>query len=144
MKNLTSIAEHSDYIETFCNIPEYKWQLHRKRVEFGKQTLEKWMFVACKLVDGVWVVLEEPHPFKEGDCKEQNKLVTDIRFKEYQQAKERCLFEGFEIGIYPLDVLLMRGNKWGLPIIDLHRQTIEDLVKYNLELTATAQKEIGV
>jgi len=105
--------------------------------------------VPCKLVDGVWVVLEEP-----------NKYTSNLEINdEYQQAKERCLFEGF-------------SRKWWddeKTILDLffnddkfyfyyctngyfssnHNniespKTIEDLVKYNLELTPTAQKQIGL
>lgn len=71
MKTLSSIAEHSDWLENSHLFPNEKWELHRKRVEFGKQQLEKWMFVPSKLVDGVWVVLEEPNTENEkiqNDC----------------------------------------------------------------------------
>ena len=120
---------------------EFK-EVVKNYVRFLKQPLQLWMFVPCKLVDGVWMVFEEPHPFKEGDCKEQNKLVTDIRFKEYQEARERCLFEGFEMD--NSFVTHKSHNSFFYPISCLHEQTIEDLVKYNLELTKTAQKQIGL
>lgn len=135
MKNLTSIAKHSDWLDKSPYMNNRKWELHRQRVDFGKQPLALWMFVPCKIVDSVWVVLEEPTHYRRNEIG----TIWNDDLKEYRQAKERCLFEGFEIGVYPLDDLLMHRNEFGLPIKDLHRQTIEDLVKYNLELTATAQ-----
>ena len=94
----------------------------RSYANFLKQPLELWMFVPCKLVDGVWVVLEEKKPFQDN-------------YFEFQEAKKRCLFEGFEVrkGNW-----LLNGN------IDIDEEfcqglSIESLVKYNLELTPTAK-----
>lgn len=95
---------------------------------FLSQKLEIWQFIPCKLVDGVWVVLEEPN---------RNDQDTWL-WMEYQQAKERCLFEGFEMGIYPLERFVLHKEGFGIVIDDFKRQTIEDLVEYNLKLTATA------
>jgi len=133
MKNLTSIAKHSDWLETTEYWYNKRWQLHRKRVLFGKQPLEIWQFVPCKLVDGVWAVLEEP-----------NKYTSNLEINdEYQQAKDRCLFEGFEYDKYGFSVL---KNKKGCGFDEeyMTEHTIEDLVKYNLELTKTAQKQLGL
>jgi len=157
---LMSMVEHSDWLENKYNNSMTKWRLHRLCVDFGKQPLEPWMFVPCKFVDGVWVVLEEP---KECDCMG---YVEDCFGRkntypglEYQQAKERCLFEGFEYRWWNeektiLD-LFLNDDKWYLYYVtegffaSNHNnieqpKTIEDLVKYNLQLTPTAIKQIGL
>lgn len=69
-----------------------------KYANFILKPLELWMFVPCKLVEGVWVVLEEPIKYKNWTNFDYS--GTDIGFedeklcREYQQAKERCLFDG--------------------------------------------------
>jgi len=98
---------------------------------FLKQTRELWMFVPC---DEDGNVLEEP--------KHNGTLGLWARQKEYQQAKERCLFEGFEVGVYPLERYIMHQDGFGLVIEDLKKQTVRDLVKYNLKLTQTGEKQI--
>jgi len=94
---------------------------------FLKQPLELWMFVPC---DEDGNVLEEPF--------EDN--LYDIQ--EYQQAKERCLFEGFRFvnNSVVLKELLL------IPISHFNNNTIEDLVNnYNyIQLTKTAEKLIGL
>ena len=64
MKTLTSISKHSDWLDSIDIVILDKWNLHRKRVNFGKQPLAIYQFVPCKLIDGEWVVLEEPNPNK--------------------------------------------------------------------------------
>ena len=157
---LTSISEHSDMLNTgvYMDMSE-RWQKHRKRVNFGRKKLELWMFVSCKFVDGVWVVLEEPNindfkskPFcKTGECK-----AYFDELKEYQEAKDRVLFEGFEVkkNFEDFNCLYKKGFSQVYSFLVANRTfqidfpsgatTIEDLVKYNLELTQTAQKEIGL
>lgn len=109
----------------------------RKYAKFLEQILELRMFVPCKLVDGVWVIFEEPK-------------VTGSNWFRWKEAKERCLFKGFEICIGNKAVsdkngciILIHGNgnysTSGKQII-----TIEDLVKYNFQLTETAEKQIGL
>ena len=107
----------------------------RSYANFLKQPLALWMFVPCKLVDGVWVVLEEKKPFQDN-------------YFEYQQAKDICVFEGFEVkhhhsskqSICTADnffhIFWNTNDFWEL---SKGIFTIEDLVKYNLELTPTAQ-----
>lgn len=101
---------------------------------FLKQSLELWMFIPCKLVDGVWVVLEEP--------KFHGHNIVEV--EEYQKAKERCLFDGFKL----IDKILWHWDGFNRRIIysenlgfDFYK-TIEDLVKYNLELTPIAINQI--
>ena len=114
-----------------------------KFANFLSLTPEVWQFVPGKLVDGVWVVLEEPKGYKywindsefgayEGDD------VEDC--EQYQQAKERCYF----VGCVLMDdwALQFPDGTLFCSIEELHKYTIEDLIDYNLTLTATAQKEI--
>jgi len=118
---------------------------------FLKQPLKLWMFVPCKLVDGVWVVLEEP---EQGKYKHiPNSKMFEDKVKEYQEAKDRCLFEGFKT-VVRNDVNLILHS--GFCLIDYNLghfgfydkskpiKTIEDLVKYNLELTPNGQKLSGL
>lgn len=141
MKNLTSIAEHSEYLSASTYSDSEKWQLHRLRVKFGKQPLEIWQFIPCKLVDGVWILLETPDKKEEWfrDTYDNGWWGDFIKYKnEYQQAKDRCLFEG------DFDICskrnLIRFNNIMQPLEGLGN--IENLVKYNLQLTKTAIKQI--
>jgi len=94
---------------------------------FLKQPLELWMFVPCELIDGVWVVLEEPDGYNLWIFG----IVSDMpEYLEYQQAKKRCLFEGFS----------EKDARFSL----FANETIEDLIEYNLQLTKTAEKQIGL
>jgi len=153
MKNLISIAEHSDYLSASTYSDSEKWQLHRKRVGFGKQSLEKWMFVPCD-EDGNF--LEEPKekdfytPLPDRNGRRvwnthQSKFQSELN--KYQQAKERCLFDGFEFisadDDYPFDLIAME-DKISMHCERLNESTIEDLVKYNPELTQTAIKQLEV
>jgi len=113
---------------------------------FLKQPLELWMFVPCD-EDGNVIPDKENH-------------FTRKELDYWEQAKERCLFEGFE-KVFEDDFKTVYCNSqlhicFGSKNIYLGRQkdnriynkeilmTIEDLVKYNLQLTATAQKQLGL
>jgi len=110
--------------------------------KFLKQPLELWMFVPC---DEDGNVLEKPREFK-------NKFST---FEKYQQAKERCLFEGFEIDTKKngnkyvskkdwLIIFASTENDNGIFRLFSKFSNIESLIKYNIQLTQTAQKQIGL
>ena len=108
---------------------------------FLKQPLELWMFIPCKLVDGVWLVLE--NPFSQKGFEIEKKSNSDEWFeycKEYQQAKERVLFEGKFQVLNNYNTYVRLNNIE----FNLHGLTIERMVPFNLELTATAQKQIGL
>jgi len=116
---------------------------------FLKQPLELWMFVPCKLVDGVWVVLDA-EPCSLGMCAKGNPFY-DVYLeskKEYQQAKERCLFDGFEYKhiktTYDNYYIINNKNITWLSWNNL--KTIESLLNYNqdLQLTQTAIKQLGL
>lgn len=134
------------------NAFEY-YRLTTKYANFLKQPLEIWQFVPCKLVDGVWVVLSENYSATKDI---ENKSFTYLS-NEYKKAKERCLFEGFElIGnecvlnsnlmIHFLNNEISIEEHFEEIITKLSKpvNTIEDLAKYNLTLTKTAQKQIGL
>jgi hypothetical protein len=117
-----------------------------KYANFLKQSLCLWMFVACKLVDGVWVALRVPDKENyKADYKDGRLFKYDL--KEYQQAKEACIFTGFELD-YDTIVrnkkirLWFTENKIFLDNTYTEIKTIEDLVKHNLTLTETAKKKL--
>lgn len=147
MKNLisnTAFGKHLDTLE--LSLSAYK-QVRQQFDSFLLRSLEIWMFIPC---DENGVIFEEP---------ERIHFSTEFDYKAelsvYQEAKGRVLFEGFEI-IKPSDkcFILICSNKiqcqfllntnYSFCNIPLKDETIEDLVKYNLELTPTAQKQIGL
>lgn len=96
---------------------------------FLKKPLELWMFAPC---DENGNVLDEFVHIVEGGFS-----------REYQEAKERCLFEGC---VYD-DVMQEIRSEKGIVLFHLPKKelfTVEMLVKYNLRLTATEIKQIGV
>lgn len=111
-----------------------------KYANFLSKTLEIWQFVPCKLVEGVWVVLEEKKPFQD-------------HYYEWEEAKDRCYFEGFELITKPNGNRYIQKNQTIIFFnteedfdyrLNVKLKTIEDLLKYNLELTPTGQKESGL
>lgn len=111
-----------------------------------KQFLEIWMFVPCKLVEGVWVVLEVPIYNGVDD------QYYGAQIEQYEQAKEKVLFEGFNVKNNTVKIAynswlefhffnFSNGNKevylldFSVENTEMRRvYTIEDLVKYKLEL----------
>lgn len=140
-------ANQLDYYEGQSNAMSYVISY----ANFLKQKLELWMFVPCKFVEGVWVVLEEPKRWNDflqyPESFDGNKEWYELY--EYQEAKDRVLFEGFEIKNHDKTIICQSENiisMWKHLEEDwiLGFDCIEDLVKYNLELTPTAQKQIGL
>lgn len=107
---------------------------------FLRQPLELWMLVPCDEDGNVLI-----HPFNKiypASMSFSNE-IEDYNLK-FRQAKERCLFDGFEyiISNNP-DVygLLLYGNDTIYPD---NFNTIEDVAKYKPKLTLTAIKQIGL
>lgn len=109
---------------------------------FLKQPLEIWMFVPC---DEEGNVLEEPKGWLNEECV-INDCCTICKCEQYQQAKERVLFDGFKmIGNKHVEnndfVVIGVGFKNGM------HKTIEDILKTTnfrkpVTLTETAKKQI--
>jgi hypothetical protein len=147
MKNLTSIAEHSKWLGTKFEDVETKWKLHCKRIIFGEQPLELWMFVPC---DEDGNVLEEPtekDEFRYCNGTEYYPHQKKQYAKEYQQAKERCLFEGFELK-GQTNYSFVYKNKNIFPYFISKKGTIEELTFHisncDLQLTQTAIKQLSL
>lgn len=117
--------------------------------DFLKQKLELWMFVPCKLVEDVWVVLDHP------DVKEQfyrdhydggwwNDFVNYK--KEYQEAKSKILFKGFEFFVQIENQISIVNNQlqYNLNFPASEKRVIEHITFDNLTLTPEAQKQIGL
>ncbi len=109
---------------------------------FLKQTLTLGMFVPCDL-DGN--VLQEAIDLTEDNFEEVNHKII-----EYEEAKDRFLFEGFKwinskcISTDDIDIYFDSDGIKAynvLKITDLC--SIENLIEFNLELTQTAQKQIS-
>ena len=102
---------------------------------FLKQPLELWMFVPCGY-DGN--ILEDPI-FNEPN----NEIEYHLEYA-YQQAKERCLFEKI-IGynICKDGSFYIYYNKESIIFIT-KKDTIESISGYNLALTPTALKQLGL
>lgn len=153
---LKSISAHSDEIDELPINYKDSWLMHRKYVEFCKQSLNLGMFVPAKIIDGGWVVLEEP--FNDG----QNDQYYSSAMEEYQETKSRCLFEGWHYKkdcmgfkkVYSsdfqinLDTLECEFYIDGMHFEDfkLKGNNIESLSNQlsGILLTQTAQKQIGL
>jgi hypothetical protein len=120
---------------------------------FLKQTLELWMFIPC---DEEGNVLEEPKFHYTEQALRQLRgydleiaLTVNKKVSEYQQAKERCLFDGFTFHKTDRnnpDFWLVRNSFLKIHDYELELQsrTIEILAnRINLiELTPTAIKQL--
>jgi hypothetical protein len=135
MKKLISMTDfvleqdtNWSYKNTIVSIRDY--------ANFLKQPLELWMFVPC---DEDGNVLEEPKD--EG----QTLVRLEKDFKEYQQAKERCLFEGFELkGENELFYNLTHDLCYSVFLSKNNKRTMQDLINSDFKLTPTALKQIGL
>jgi len=126
--------------------------------KFLKQQNTLSMFVPC---DDEGNVLEEPNLYNGGYIFEiHDELIgkpieydTELfesDLQEYQQAKKRVLFDGFDLlekhswGF----VLIMRGEDWSETISVMYEDTIEDLLTYSFdpqfELTPSALKQFKI
>ena len=123
--------------ESYCDILNY--------AKFLKQPLTLGMFIPCDLEGNV---LREPKkyaskydkPLQSGNIG-FNYVLLDKDLEQYQQAKERVLFEGFEV---KQDAWKSVTNNNGCSLFfgEPCKATIEDLVKYNLTLSENNQKSL--
>jgi len=135
------LMSHSDY-EDSIDLPsvsdiEFRIKSRNHRV-FLKQPLSIGMFVPCDLDGNVLMSIDDKEQYFR-DCYDGGWWNQFVDYKVlYQQAKERCLFEGnFDTR--------SEGNPFvRLNNLEFHLNglTIERLVGFNLKLTATALKKL--
>jgi len=133
----------------YCRIRDY--------ATFLNQPLNLGMFVPAIEVDGKWEVLEEPMRYGVRSTDWEQFQITK-KHQQYQQAKDRVLFEGFEItkvddlGYYDLineTAIIEVYNPLDaetefLDILDNGLYKINDLIKYAPTLTAKGQELSGL
>ena len=139
---------------------EAYYKLHNY-ANFLKQPLTLGMFVPC---DENGNVLEEPNRICNMNWGVKKLEDWSLNYYEYQQAKERILFEGFEIVkdnyksierefIYIPNTktqiwrkLTYHSGKVETFFFDYYDEfkTVENLIKYNLTLTESAIKKLGI
>lgn len=119
-----------------------------KYANFLKQPIELYMFVPCKLVDGVWVVMKTPDEKEQWfrDTYDNGWWGDFIKYKqEYQQAKEKCLFEGFEFkGETEFTWIFKHNGTFPIMIAKRNIEYLNVYFKREIELTATAQKQLSL
>lgn len=144
MKNLISMTDFVlEQRKTYNGDFEDLADLYLRYANFLKQPLELCMFVPC---DENRNVLQEPkldyEPVAFWNAGEIDEKHNEL-YGEYQQAKERCLFEGFDSAEKCQKKNYFEfENDFGQ---DVRIYTVEDLVYHDLvTLTPTAIKQIGL
>ena len=110
---------------------------------FLKQSLNLGMFVPC---DEDGNVLEEPSNYQ---LYELGVAPNDEQIKEcgaYEKAKEKFLFEGIEFRTNGVNFLIINEDTFAFHDFNIKFKnlTVEFLVQYNLQLTESAIKQIGL
>ena len=97
--------------------------------KFLKQPLKLWMFVPC---DENSNVLEHPKNYHKNIVIDELKRIDNYNnlIKEYEQAKERCLFE-WQDGFDYKTICEMFTD-------------LEDIIDFQFELTPTAIKQLDI
>lgn len=143
---LISMTDRIEQIENYLDITNrQKLELIIKSKNFLNQKLELWMFVPCDL-DGN-ILYPEYVGGKEVIYDEHVHDAMMDRVKEYQEAKERILFEGdFTLEEIHNSYYLVKYNGNEFWVSWNGSKKIEDLIciNYELILTPTAKKQIGL
>ena len=140
-------------VEFVDQISEYTHESHNYKrgcdlmynyKDFLNQTLNIGMFVPAVFDGGKWVVLEEPKVDKHNDD-----WFSDA--EEFEQAKDKVIFEGFEICNYKGNEFYNSvSNNDGLILnFDGFEKVqppdpIESIIKYKPTLTKYGQKQSGL
>ena len=151
--NLTSISIRIDQIDSMPISFAEKWHLAKAFRNFVKPSLALGMFVPCDLEGNV---LDEPESHRHQiNFDEWEEVFDEKEVQQYQQAKERVLFEGFELSKIksnevfwfktPYDDCYYNPKDGAIntPAYD----TIESLVEHywvDITLTKSAIKQIGL
>ena len=142
--------DNSDLLNQYA----YKLDKIDDYANFLSQHLNLGMFVPAIEVDGKWEVLEYPKFNEMGSPLKTNKWTLN----QYQQAKDKVLFEGFELtkvddlGYYDLrneTAIIEVYNPLDaetefLDILDNGLYKINDLIKYAPTLTAKGLNDSGL
>jgi len=136
MKKLISMTD-------FVLTDKYTSTGHKMYAEFLKQSLTLGMFVPCDL-DGN--VLEEPkRDFEEDEVSERGRC-EDAFYEDnndYQEAKERVLFKGFEFkGESDFSFIFKYKGTFPTMIPKLNIELMSNRYR-DIELTKTAQNKIN-
>ena len=119
---------------------------HIKYAQFLSKPLELGMFIPC---DEKGNILEEPMRVDFLG----KRILYIVELRKWKKAKERVLFEGFEIFHHENDRIsicydnilhVFWDDENGGWITSKDLKTIEHLVKYNLPLTEKGIKESGL
>ena len=125
-------------IESYYNT----MQVSINYANFLKQPLNLGMFVPC---DEDGEILDEPRDYEQRLPNMMTEYNDEIY--RYKQAKEKVLFEGFEfrrnggVNFLTINEDIFAFHDFNIKFKDL---TIEFLVQYNLQLTESAIKQIGL
>lgn len=146
-------VNQDDMVKSMLAIDAIQWRLTGEYAKFIIKIIELWMFVPCKLENGVWIILEEPKEYKNWLVKNKGYDFlgeVNILCKEYQEAKERVLFEGFtyHIGLDKNNphFWFVRNSSCKIHDYEIGKLPLETFLNLNylIELTQTAQKRIGL
>jgi len=138
MENLMYNTDFGELCKSKSNIFKIKleyllwYELTRSKFDsFLKQPLSLEMFVPCNL---------ECKPYKYDDNTGHNAYD-----REYRQAKNRCLFDGFElVGETESYYHLIYDSCFTFLMSKKDNSTIESIINKEFKLTATALKQIGL
>ena len=130
---LEQVRKMEDKETTYLKIFNY--------AKFLKQPLKLEMFVPC---DNQGNILKEPK--KDNFLTQSGLYQTDYHtesLKQYEQAKEKVLFEGFTYNSEDelIEKIETDGTIWSIDIDDIVKYTIEDMVQCDLQLTQNAIKQ---
>ena len=116
--------------------------------KFLNQPLNIGQFVPAFFDGEKWVVLEEPKDYERYLMMESDdnwiQLFGDWynKCRQYQQAKDNVIFEGWEMTVYVHGVWWV--EKDGYCVKSDNKWTIQDLIKYKPILTKYGQQQAGL
>lgn len=110
---------------------------------FLDQPLKLWMFIPC---DKEGNPIENPKDSNRDFFKD---TAYKYELRQYQEAKDKVLFEGFETTGVCENYVIIESKEyvftWSLfrgEFMTIKGDRVNDLIKYNLKLTQTAQTQI--
>lgn len=115
---------------------EAYYKLHNY-ANFLKKPLTLEMFVPC---DEDGNVLEEPNRISNMNWDAKKLEDWSLNCHEYQQAKERVLFDGFKLK----DGFIIMPDKQFLDTSKLKNKIVENLINEHYTLTESAIKKLGL